>query len=252
MGKQDKPTPKAMVKGVPVYAAEDAAKLQEEKVPSPSANSVAYEEHARKRAHIEQVADEISAATSMTAIDPKKLGVNPDILRKLGHGRGFKVTNPQPGYRYACGRYRPDTRDVEAKKALGYEVVMDDDPENKDIAERYDPVTGTAIGRRIIGDVILMRVPLERWKEIQRADQYIRWKNQVAVGLNVQEEASKVGAKLKGLSQRDQRRFLNRKLARNLAREKLHDQVMAGIVPGLPVSEAVMAADARGMSETGL
>lgn len=106
-------------------------------------------------------------------MDPKALEEDREILYRSIDQQMIEVTNKVDGFVYAWVYYGQNSQQVWAKRALGWRVVTGPDPECIEHKE--------ADGTRRIGDTLLMRVPYERW--VQLEEDAIRRKEQAHKGI---------------------------------------------------------------------
>lgn len=118
---------------------------------------------------------------------------DPEILRHFEQGN-LPVSNASKAYRYCWVQRDPNNRygniHVMRKKVQGWELVVHDMPE----AKEHKFVDGT----RVVGDVVLMRIRLDRWLLLER--QAIRRRNR-RVQRNyddIHNEADRVNSKAGG------------------------------------------------------
>src|SRR6266478_5359317 len=83
-----------------------------------------------------------------------------DMMERMPNIDMFYITNKDPNYHYCWLNTKPEN--IERAKAIwGWEVLGEDHKENA-------LVPPNAAGERKLGDVVLARMPMERWERIQR------------------------------------------------------------------------------------
>ena len=128
------------------------------KADMPEAGYKRDEELARRKDTLEEKI-ESPETPEVYPIDPKALEEDREILYKSIDQQMIEVTNKVDGYVYAWVYYGQNSQQVWAKRALGWRVVTGPDPECIEHKE--------ADGTRRIGDTLLMRVPYERWLQLE-------------------------------------------------------------------------------------
>lgn len=133
----------------------------------------ARREQLKKRTENLEMAAEIMSQDAETySIDPAKLKAEPEILKHFDFiNSAFTVTNPKPGYVYYWER--DDHRAVSWRKSIarmmlgpnaaGWEVVTESVSPQPEARELLD-----VDGKRKIGDVVLMRIPLDSYTAIHK------------------------------------------------------------------------------------
>lgn|SRR5262245_23759960 len=92
--------------------------------------------------------------------------VTVDEMDKYGHFDAFEIQNKQKGFKYRF--VNMNERNLAAKRRQGYEVVKDKDPEKVAMADNTPLKTGSSIDTtRRFNDVVLMRIPDEKFKKLQ-------------------------------------------------------------------------------------
>jgi len=152
----------------------------------PEAGYKRDEELARRADALEERAD---AAPEVYPIDPKAFEEDREILYDLTIDQ-LQVTNMQPGYVYCWAYFGQNGQMVWAKKALGWRVVgVGPDAGRDRECEEHKEVDGS----RRIGDVLLMKIPEERYNRILKAQERRRLAQQLGVTQDVQDFAEKHG-----------------------------------------------------------
>jgi len=177
-----------------------------------------------------------TAGPEVYGIDPDVVAPDREILSRLrpeGMLDGSHVTNRQPGWEYCWVYYGLNSQFVWQKKYLGWRVVTGSDPE----CQEYKEVDGT----RRIGDVLLMKIPRERYLEIEeqkakrRDEQYLGIKARLQElsdksGIRIYDDLSKVDVGGRNLADVMERKAAARDVAMQHIDRKLRD----GDVPGIP------------------
>lgn len=117
------------------------------------------EQLARRQDDLDERLDSAEEDTGVYKVDPKAFEEDREILYKSIDQQMIDVTSRQKGFVYAWVYYGQSGQMVWAKKALGWRTVTGDDPECKEHRE--------ADGTRRIGDTLLMKVPYERWLQLE-------------------------------------------------------------------------------------
>jgi hypothetical protein len=166
-------------------------------------------------------------------IDPNKVAPDREILYKSIDQQMVEVSNKQPGWMYAWIYYGLNGQMIWAKKALGWQVVTGSDKECSEYKE--------ADGTRRIGDTLLMKIPKERWLELEeraakrRDEQYLGIKARLQElseksGIKVHEDISKVDIGGRNLAD-----VMERKAhAQELATQHIDKKLREGDIPGMP------------------
>ena len=182
------------------------------------------EELKKRTDELQQKAEEASKDT--IAIDPKKMEIDREMQMLLRRGDGaIQVSNAQPGFHYVwAAEYNTNKIDIVNKMRVGYEVVQGNDPE----AREYQDVDT----KRRMGDVILMRIPDERYAQIQaheyeKANRYSGYEDS---------ELNTLIAKSGGLLKRAESPVaIRREAIRTQAIKGVDQMLRNGTVPGLDV-----------------
>lgn len=106
------------------------------------------------QAEAERVAQQMMRGT----LDASKLDIVNDIANKTHF---LTVSNAQPGWVYAWVSKNRFSQHIQMAKSLGWVTVQADDPEALEL--RGGAGTGTPDTTRQLGDVILMKIPEERY-----------------------------------------------------------------------------------------
>lgn len=190
------------------------------------------EELARRQDELDERMDE---APEVYPIDESAFEEDRDILYELERDM-LEVSNPVPGYTYCWAYYGQNGQMVWAKKALGWRVVSAGDKECEEHKE--------ADGTRRIGDVLLMKIPTERYKLILESQRRRREAQQIGVsadviayaqkhGLKVHEDLSTVKVGANTLMDVMQRKADRQTGAKRVATQYLDKKLREGNVPGV-------------------
>lgn len=152
-----------------VQAAEEAAAAE-----LPPAGHQRRETLKARDERLQIEAERIAEQIIRGSVDPSKLEIINDIASKTEQ---LNVSNPQPGFVYAWMSINQHGHHISRMENLGWVVVQGDDPE---ALELKGSGRGAGVGspgtHRQLGDVILMKIPRERYlvlraREIARTKQ---------------------------------------------------------------------------------
>lgn len=160
-----------------------------------------------------------------------------EILHALYEHDMLEVSEPEPGFTYCWAYYGLNGQMVWMKKSLGWEVVK-----GKHFREAREHMDSD--GTRTIGDVLLMRIPTQRYKAIIKQQRERRQSQQLGVsaeviayarkhGLKVHEDLSTVKVGANTLMDVMQRKAERRTGAKKVAMQHLDKKLREGQVPGL-------------------
>jgi len=177
-----------------------------------------------------QTYDEGMRAANLPPPGYKRAEPDREIIYELD---GLRVSNRDPNYEYCWVYYGLNSQLVWQKRYLGWRVVTGTDPE----CQEYKEVDGT----RRIGDVLLMRIPKERYLELEereakkRDDQYLGIKARLQElseksGIKVHEDLSQVSVGGRSLESIMEHKAAAQEVAIQHIDKKLRD----GDVPGIP------------------
>lgn len=200
-------------------------------------------EQLRERADaLEEQREQLTNAYEMERIDPKNLDPIREIQNLLSMDLQ-SVSQSQPGFRYCWEFTGFHGQGITQKKLLGWVVVQGEDPEARELMSGPDTL-------RRLGDCILMRIPEERYAEIERYLSFLSAQRKCAgeedlrelaerTGLPVQinsEKALKSGAgRSAGLQGESVERYKQR-LVREAAMAEVGRQLKSPDgIPGLPL-----------------
>lgn len=142
----------------------------------------------------------------------------------------LKVTDAQPDYAYYWANFASQHGiDVSSHEVMGYEVVCGDMPEAKKCRDE--------LGRRRIGDVILMRTPIDNYLELQQLDRWKRQQRQQNVEATLMAMGERYAGRginvTRGLNPYQTQRAMQRAQAQQIARQQFNDLLRSGQVRGL-------------------
>ena len=160
---------------------EDAAAAQPELEP---AGWKRDEQMAERKDNLEQAAEEAGEKQEIYSFDPKKIEKDWEILRHMDE---LTVEPAVDGYKYVWCYEGMGGREIVKKSRLGWIVVQAEMPECANLKD--------ARGYRKIGDVILMRIPMERFEKLHEATEYRRIMQQKGVEGALREMGEKYRSK---------------------------------------------------------
>jgi hypothetical protein len=193
--------------------------------------------------NLEQQAEELAASQEVYTIDPGKFEEIRELQDAIMKG-ALDVSGRQSDYEYCWVPTGNHGNMIWAKKRLGWETVHADMPEAKEY-------TAEDSSRRI-GDVLLMRIPLKRFLEIEAYEKYKADRRIQGVYADFEEmgrkvrdkgiivhtdndDLAKVAAARSAPGQQAARAAFQQAAARTVAQGVLNDKLREGSVPGLPV-----------------
>jgi len=173
------------------------------------------------------------------------MGVGPTIEVENEIAQHYDHLNPpnqDPAFRYCwvyCDPYgKVGNQPFMRKKAEGWEAVRASDPDAVGL-EHARHVSGNVI----VGDTILMRLPLDRWLTLERKRHARQRSVESGVTTELEEMAEKYaahGVKIHtpaNMSPEMMRRMAGRAQAQQIAGQQLDKMIRSGMVPGRPVPE---------------
>ena len=121
------------------------------------------EAKARVKDELEQKGEERAAQLETEAIDPSKFHVENEIAQHFDPSSlMLRVTNPDPAYHYCWVSTREGGLHITSKQIEGWEVVQGD------MEEAIDKKGIGADTTRRVGDVLLMRIRLDRFYVVEK------------------------------------------------------------------------------------
>lgn len=224
-----------MTDEIKIINADEAENIQPD---LPDAGHARDEELAKRADDLQWAAEKAEAEQEVYSFDPSKLKKDFDILQHLDE---LYVENAVPGYKYMWCYEGQRGREIVKKTRLGWQVVQSDMPEC--------PTLKDARGYRLIGDVILMRIPIDKFEELEAAQEYRRLLQQKGVegalremgekyrdkGFIVHEDARNVSVGRSGKTAMDVMEQKARQTgARQTAMKGVDNMLRSGTVPGIP------------------
>lgn len=146
----------------------------------PEAGWKRREELAERKDKLEQAAEEAGEQIERYAFDRKKVEPEWEILQHMDE---LTVEPKVEGYNYVWCYEGLGGRAITKKARLGWVVVQSDMPECPSLKD--------ARGYRKIGDVILMRIPTEKFVKLKQYSEYKRLMQQKGVGAALREMGDK-------------------------------------------------------------
>jgi hypothetical protein len=133
-----------------------------------------------------------------SSVEPEEPEVTLDEMDQYGQFDAFEVTNKKAGFRYRF--VNMNERNLATKRRQGYEVVKDRDPEKIALTDNTPLKAGSSIDTtRRFNDVVLMRIPDEKFKKLQAVHTAIQKRRTLAaVEQQFKSEVGPVGFKEPG------------------------------------------------------
>lgn len=224
-----------MADEIRIINTEDAAAIDPELEP---AGWKRKEQLAERKDNLEQAAEEASDEREVHAFDPSKLEKDWDILQHINE---LQVDDRVDGYRYMWVYEGLNGQMIVKKSRLGWTVVQGDMPECAALKD--------ARNYRQIGDTILMRIPEDRFNQLEEANEYRRLMQQKGIesalremgekyrskGFIVHDDVSSVNLGRKGSSLMDVMEKKSRQTGvTRTAMSGVDSMLRSGTVPGLP------------------
>ncbi len=203
----------------------------------PDAGHSRDEELLRRTDTLEQKADELEAKLEITKMDSKNFEPDREILKHYKDG-DLPVSNKDDNYVY-CWVYRDPYnrlggRQVMQKKVQGWEVIsgdMKESYENRDVN-----------GYRIVGDVLLMRIRLDRYMKIIKERDENNVRRREGITSNLEEKAMEARRRGMGVtvhtkvSDSELKRLGNVAQAQQIAKTQTDEWLRSDKgMPGVPV-----------------
>lgn len=136
---------------------------------------------AERKDNLEEKAETLANEQELHAIDPKVMEVDREIAHFYDPATRsvLNVSNAQPGWVYSWPNcVNQSGIQVTMKKYDGWIVVSGNDPEARE-HKRED-------GLRRIADILLMKIPVERYEKLQRRDELKRQRHQAGVAAELE------------------------------------------------------------------
>lgn len=161
------------------------------------------------------------------AVDIARIPIENEIASKFDY---LKVTDAQPEFAYYWANEKAaHGLDMTAHQTMGYEIVCGDMPEARN--------TKDVRGYRVIGDVILMRTPLDNYLKLRQLDRQKRQMREDSVTATLQamgDRWARRGIKVhQELNEYQMSRLARQSQAQQIARQQFNDMVRSGRVPNL-------------------
>jgi len=181
----------------------------------------------------DELAERAESGPEVYGIDPDKVAPDREILHRSIDQQMIHVSNRDPNYVYAWIYYGLNGQMIWAKRALGWRVVTGPDKECSEYKE--------ADGTRRIGDTLLMKIPKERYLELEELAQKRRDEQYLGIKARLQELSEKSGIKVyEDISEveiggRSLESVMERKAAAHeVATQYIDKKLRDGDVPGIP------------------
>ena len=196
----------------------------------PDAGYRRTEELARRA---DELAERAETGPEVYGIDPTKIAPDREILHRSIDQQMIHVSHRDPEYQYAWVYYGLNGQMIWAKRALGWRVVTGPDKE----CEEYKEADGT----RRIGDTLLMKIPKERYLELEEMGQKRRDEQYLGIKARLHELSEKSGIKVYDdlsdvtIGGRSLESVMERKAAaQDVALKHIDKKLRDGDVPGIP------------------
>jgi hypothetical protein len=221
--------------GIKIINADEAEGVEPD---LPEAGYKRDEELARRQDALDEAADQMQQEQETYAFDPSKLDKDFEILQHMDE---LNVDNRQPGFAYMWVYEGHGGQEIIKKQRLGWVVVTSADPECASLKD--------ARGYRKIGDVILMRIPQDKFEKLEAAQEYRRLMQQEGIkgalrelgakyrdkGFIIHDDARDVQVGRKGKNLMDMMETKSRQTgARQTAMKGVDKMLRDGTVPGIP------------------
>jgi len=181
----------------------------------------------------DELAERAESGPEVYGIDPAKVAPDREILYRSIDQQMIHVSNKDPNYVYAWVYYGQNSQMVWAKKAMGWRVVTGPDKECAEYKE--------ADGTRRIGDTLLMKIPKERYFELEEMNEKRRSEQYLGIKSRLQELSAKSGIKVYddlsevSIGGRNLETVMERKAAaQEVAMQHIDQKLRDGDVPGIP------------------
>lgn len=164
---EQRPTPQAKpqtIRAGDTAGQEQAARQAHANLPPPGYQR---DEYLRKQDdRLQREVERTAAQMIMGTLDPSKLQIENEIRNRT---RYLHVSNMQPGFKYAWISKNNHMSHIRRLQQVGWQTVQGDDPEAMELIGTGGPGSGAGSPdtTRQLGDVILMRIPLEIYTMIR-------------------------------------------------------------------------------------
>jgi len=208
----------------------------------PARGHARREEELRRQDRLQAEAERIAAQIQAGTVDPRQLDIVNDIANKTQY---LSVSNPDPAFVYGWMSKNRHGQHVQAMRQLGWTTVQGDDPE---CIELKGTLGGTSPGTtRELGDVILMKIPRERYlviKALEIAKQRNLQKASTSALYEMGEKYRNKGIIVRPFRMEDPdgdlsgpemkpRRFTSKEKAMQM----MSDHLKSGTVPGMEINQ---------------
>lgn len=162
-------------------------------------------------------------------VDLRTYRVDNEIASKIDL---VNVDNAQPEFHYYWANFASQHGlDVKLHEVMGYELVCGDMPEARKAKDE--------LGRRRIGDTVLMRIPLDEKLKLDQLDRQRRMQREGGILSTLEGMSDRFGRRgvrfYPNLNEYQMGRAMRQAQAQQIARQQFNDMVRGGRAPGLPV-----------------
>lgn len=124
----------------------------------PPPGHMRHEELRRRQDELQKEAERVASQMIRGTVDPKKLEIANEIASKT---QWMSVSKADPAFVYGWVSKNRHSQHIQAMHRLGWITVQGDDPEAEELK---GTMQGTSPGTtRELGDVVLMKIPKERY-----------------------------------------------------------------------------------------
>lgn len=160
-------------------------------------------------------------------VDVARIPIENEIASKFDY---LKVSEAQPEYAYYWANVASQYGlDVTAHQVMGYEIVCGSMPEAMNCKDE--------LGRRKIGDVILMRIKLDEYLKLRQLDRQKRQMREDGVTATLQAMSDRWGRRgvrlHQELNEYQMGRLARKAQAQQIARQQFDDMLRTGRVQGM-------------------
>jgi hypothetical protein len=200
----------------------------------PSAGYARDEELKKRTDNLDAAAEFMSDDQEFYGLDPKAFEEDREILAHLDE---LHISDPDPNFEYLWAYFGMNGRVVWQRKREGWKVVSGDDPEAIELKD--------ADGFRKIGDALLMKIPRERYNQIEAEREKRRLSQQLGIDarlIELGDKAAKHGIKVHtdpgtipaGRGKKTLMEVMKARHARQMATQHRDKLLKTGKVPGMP------------------
>jgi hypothetical protein len=126
----------------------------------PAAGYQRREDMLRRQDQLQAEAERIASQMQAGTVDPSKLAIANEIASKTQY---LSVSDADPAFVYGWVSKNRHSQHVMAMKQLGWVTVQGDDPEALELKGTANGMGTSAGTTRELGDVVLMKIPRERY-----------------------------------------------------------------------------------------